>query len=350
MSETPAIIASGLPGKREDAHRAGITIAARMDESDSSNQREELRRLSIAIVIGFLFVAAFTHLQSVYAHKFHDVTGRARWIWPRVEMSSEIPVAFFATRDFDLPANRYYTHIKIAADPEYTLYFNGREIASRRATDASGLDVYDVGALSRDGRNRIVVAVRSVKGAGGLLATVDIAPEVENFVITDRGWKVSRVWSPELLLRDVASSETPSEVGEPPVGRWNYLQPRTAEIASEAKSIAAPLGVFAAKTSLPEVKVVGGTAIGSTRRVRAWGYEFGWIDGRARVTRDRDVNLGQVIEIRYANAPDEVLMVEGKTQPLVFAPGESSVTDPEVRHFRYIGVYGRPARADVVRK
>jgi len=32
----------------------------------------------------------------------------------------------------------------------------------------------------------------------------------------------------------------------------------------------------------------------------------------------------------------------------VFAPGESMVVDPEVRHFRWIGVYGRPARADVI--
>jgi len=96
--------------------------------------------------------------------------------------------------------------------------------------------------------------------------------------------------------------------------------------------------------------VVSGVAIASTRRVRAWGYEFGWIDGRARITRGRDTNLGQVIEIRYANAKEELMMVEAKTLPIVFAPGESSVVDPEVRHFRWIGVYGRPARADVLRK
>ena len=36
MSETPAIIASGLPGKREDAHRAGITMTAFMDGANSN--------------------------------------------------------------------------------------------------------------------------------------------------------------------------------------------------------------------------------------------------------------------------------------------------------------------------
>src|ERR1051326_6780326 len=95
MSDTPAIIASGLPGNREEAQRAGITIAARMTSSDSN----DLRRWTIVLILGFLFVAAFTQLNAVYGHKFFDVTGRAQWIWPRVEKSSEIPVAFFATRD-----------------------------------------------------------------------------------------------------------------------------------------------------------------------------------------------------------------------------------------------------------
>jgi hypothetical protein len=293
-------------------------------------------------------VAAFTTLQAVYGHKFYDVTGRAKWIWPRVEMSSEIPVVFFAARDFDLPKNRYYTHLKIAADPQYTLYLNGREVASRRTTEPSALDVYDVSALARDGRNRIVVAVRSVKGVGGLLASVDIAPETENFVVTDKTWRLSRSWDSRLLQNDVSGMQTPIEIGEPPVGRWNYLQPRPAELEPETITAVPPRDAFRATTLLPEVKVVSGVAIASTRRARAWGYDFGWIDGRARITRDRDANLGQVIEIRYANAKEELLATEAKTLPIVFAPGETAVVDPETRHFRWIGIYGRPARADVI--
>ena len=299
-------------------------------------------------MVAFLLVAAFTHLNAVYSHKFFDVTGRAKWIWPRVDASSEIPVAFFAARDFDLPKSRYYTHIKIAADPEYTLYLNGRELASRRMIDASALDLYDVTALARDGRNRIVIAVRSVKGVGGLIASVDIAPETENFVVTDRTWKVSRTWDPRLLARDVAGMQGPIEIGEPPVGRWNYLRPRAAEIAPEAITVRHPVASFQAITSLPEVKIVSGTAIASTRRVRVFGYDFGWTDGHARITRDRDTSLGQVIEIRYSNAKEELMTVEAKVLPVVFAPGETSVVDPESRHFRWIGVYGRPARADVI--
>jgi len=345
MSETPAIIASGFPGKREDAQRAGITIAARMGAVDSN----EIRRWTIAIVLSFLFAAAFTRLEAVYAHKFFDITGRAQWIWPRVEMASENPVVFFATRDFDLPATRYYTHIKIAADPEYTLYLNGRELASKRMTEASALDVYDVTSLAHDGRNRIVVAVRSVKGAGGLLVAVDLSPETENFIVTDQSWKISRVWSPALLQSDLKSMEKPVEIGEPPVGRWNYLVPRDAPIATAATTVVPAQTTFTAKTRLPEVKVVSGTPIASTRAVRAFGYDFGWLDGQARLVRTRDLALCQVIDIRYANAKEELLMVEGKTHAIVFAPGESVVVDPETRHFRWIGVYGRPVTAQVVK-
>src|SRR2546423_6154342 len=344
MSDTPAMSVSGLPGKREEAQRAGITIAARMNAGDSN----EIRRWTIVLALAFLFIAAFATLNAVYGHKFFDVTGHAKWIWPRVEMSSEIPVAFFAARDIDLPPTRYYTHVKIAADPEYTLYLNGRELASTHADDASALDVYDVSALVHDGRNRIVVAVRSVKGVGGLIVAVDLAPETENYVVSDRTWKISRVWSPALLQHDVAGMEVPVEIGEPPIGRWNYLQPRSVPIASGAIAIAEPRDFFRAKTRLPEIRVVSGTAIGSTRPTRVFGYDFGWLDGRARIIRDRDINVCQVIEIRYANAKEELLAVEGKTQPIVFASGEMTFVDPETRHFRWIGVYGRPARAEVV--
>ena len=315
-----------------------------MSAADST----EIRKWTIVIVLSFLFSAAFTTLDAVYGHKFYDITGHAKWIWPRVEMSSEVPVAFFAARDLDLPPTRYYTHIKIACDPQYTLYLNGREIASKRMTDESALDVYDVSALAHDGRNRVVVAVRSVKGVGGLLVAIDLAPETENWVVTDRSWKLSRVWDASLLQHDLRGMETPVEIGEPPVGRWNYLQPRDEAIDSGAIAVAEPHAAFLAKMRLPEIKVVGGTAIGSTRPVRAFGYDFGWLDGRVRIVRDRDVNLCQVLEIRYANAREELLAVEGTTESVVFAPGESMVVDPEVRHFRWIGVYGRPARADVI--
>src|SRR5881409_974356 len=147
--------ASGLPGKRVEPQRAGITITAAMDGVDSNNQRAAgggrragesslgappaarrplpadrvlVRRLTIALLVLFAFVAAYSQLYLLYVHKFFDITGRAEWIWPQHQLSREIPVAFFATRNFDLPPNRLFTRIKVFGDPEYTLYFNGAQI------------------------------------------------------------------------------------------------------------------------------------------------------------------------------------------------------------------------------
>ncbi|HEV8433249.1 MAG TPA: hypothetical protein VGR95_07540, partial [Thermoanaerobaculia bacterium] len=49
--------------------------------------RQLLVRLTIVIILGFLFVAAFARLNLVYGRKFFDVSGPARWIWPNVDIS-----------------------------------------------------------------------------------------------------------------------------------------------------------------------------------------------------------------------------------------------------------------------
>src|SRR5262245_46520106 len=194
MSETPAIIASGLPGKRVEAQRAGITIAAFM--------RDQVRRLTLVAAAAVLITFSLSRLWLLYAHKFYDVTGRAQWIWAQHQLSRNIPVAFFATREFDLPPNRYFTRIKIAGDPEYTLWFNGTEIGGRKLGDAKALDVYDVTDLARTSPNRIVIGVRSADGVGGIIAAVDIAPEYQNVIVTDGSWHIVRRWMDDLMVRD----------------------------------------------------------------------------------------------------------------------------------------------------
>src|SRR5919206_45294 len=136
MRETPAIGASGLPGKRVEAHRAGITITLRMNAADSINasDRDLMRRVTIVAAAVFVFTAAFAHLERTYSQKFLNVTGHAKWIWAPHRMS-----------------------------------------------------------------------VRAPQGAGGLLASIDIHPEVANFVVTDAAWKIYRSWTPEILLHDVPS-------------------------------------------------------------------------------------------------------------------------------------------------
>ncbi|HKO56875.1 MAG TPA: hypothetical protein VJ276_13455 [Thermoanaerobaculia bacterium] len=316
-----------------------------------SSDREVIGRLSIVLTISITLFAGFFHLNRMYGHKFNDATGQAEWIWARTELSRDQPLAFFAVRDFDLPASRLFTRIKIAADPEYALFFNGREIGGRRQSERVRLDTFDVSPLARDGRNRIVVAVRSTNGVGGLIAAVDIAPEVENYVITDGGWKIFRAWHPDIALRDARDEhpEPPMLFGEPPLGRWNYLETTPGRLEPPAKAIAVPLSATRMKVKVVTVKPVGGIAVVGTSTTGAIAFDFGRIlDGRVRLTLAYASLVNRRVNVRLANTPGELTALEGGMTPFVFAAGERTVVDPEVRHFRYALVYGGQARVDAL--
>ena len=307
-----------------------------------------MARLTIVIILGFLFVAAVVRLNLVYGRKFFDVSGPARWIWPKVDISAELPVTFFATRDFTLPANRYYTKIKIAGDPQYTLYFNGREIAGRRTNGESTLDVYDVTQLAKTGRNRIMIAVRATEGVGGLLAAVDISPEAENYIVTDGSWNVATSWRPELITRDVPGMSHPRVIGTPPAGRWNYLKPRPAALEVPPSKSVQPVGSWYFRGALPEVQVIEGVAVRGSKYTRAWAYDFGQImSGQIRLTRTTMIG-GDVIDVRVTGTKEQLLPVEGDLHSFCFAPGERTLTDPEVRQFRYVAIYERPATPEAL--
>ena len=352
MSVIPAMGVRGFPGNRVEPQRAGITIAACMDpvHGISAADRRLMKRILVALAALFAGVAAFSRLDLLYSHKFFDVTGSAQWIWAQHQISREIPVAFFATRDFDLPPNRYYTRIKVTADPEYTLYFNGREIGGRRMGDESALDVYEVSSLARTRGNRLVIAVRSPNGVGGLIASVDIQPDFQNVVVTGRDWNIVRQWRNDLVVRDPPPGflSAPMLLGRPPIGRWNYLSRRAGVFTPPIRRIVAPRGAFALRTALPEVRSPGGVAIIVPRPIGATVFDFGSITGRPRLTINFDNGVSRAVSVRFANDRSELMSIEGPIDPFVFAAGERTVTDPQVRDFRYIMVYGGQATADVV--
>jgi hypothetical protein len=334
-----------------------------IDRGISAEDRLLMKRMSIAVAAIFLVVAAYARLDLLYSKKFFNVTGRAQWIWDPHELvagerfggaaSRQLgdPIAFFATHDFDLPANRYYTKIKIVGDPQYMFWFNGKEIGGREVGEEAALDVYDVTPLARTSGNRIVVALRSTTGVGGLIAAVDIAPETENYVVTGRDWKIFRRWTDDLVLRDPPAFRAlrPQLLGEPPLRRWNYLSVQPGKAADVTHEVVAPGQSFPLNTALPEVMVVGGVAITVPRPTHATVFDFGPTFGRLRLTIKVHSPVSHVVDVRFANARPELMPVEGSVTPFVFAPGERVIIDPETRSFRYAMVYGDSADVDVVR-
>lgn len=309
----------------------------------AGGDRGLLRRLAIAVGLAFVFAAAFAHLERTYSQKFLDITGRAQWIWPAHRMSDNLPVAFFAARDFDLPERRIFTHLKVMGDPEYTVYLNGREIAGRRiAQDERSLDFYDVSSLVKTGRNRIVVAVRAPRGVGGLIAAIDIAPEQTNWIVTNGDWKIYRAWNPEILLRDSPRtfSQRPLIVGEPPVGRWNWLTLNRRELGVPPAKVLPARDSFEQFGLIPTIQTRSGVAVAGTERARATAFDFGPVRGRVRLTTSAKRVASQAINVRLANHREELLRAEWSLRPVVFAPGESVVTMPEEYSFRYVMVFG----------
>src|SRR5437764_5270542 len=112
MSDTPAIIARGFPGNRDDAQRAGITMtdfmsvdsmtgvgaSPEVDNRQPTTDNRLIRRLLLIAASIFIAVAAFSRLELLYSHKFFDNTGRAQWIWQKNRLAKGDPGAFFATR------------------------------------------------------------------------------------------------------------------------------------------------------------------------------------------------------------------------------------------------------------
>jgi hypothetical protein len=307
-----------------------------------------MRRLTIVLGFIFLFVFAFSRLHLLYGGKFFDVTGNAEWIWQEERLADGFPAAFYATRDFDLPPQRSFTHIKILGDPEYTLYFNGTEVGGRRVGEESALDEFDVSKLARDKKNRMVVAVRSANGVGGLIASIDIAPDFR-FMGTGRDWHIVTQWRPDILLRDNGLVLRPMLLGRPPARRWNYLSRRPGVLLAPVKSVLPPKQAIPLHTALAEIRIVEGVAVTAATPVQATAYDFGvGATGRLRLTVGAPSLGPHVISVRFATDRSELSDVEGGVEKFIFAPGETSVVDPQRRVFRYAEVFGSSAKAEVL--
>ena len=312
--------------------------------------RDLIRRLSIVLLFLFGFAGAFWSLDRFYSKKFLADTGQAKWIWLQHGLSANVPVVFFAVREVDLPPQRVFTKLKVLGDPEYTIWFNGIEIGGRLVAEDRQLDVYDVSQFAKDGPNRLVIAVRAKQGVGGLLAGVDIGPEHENVVVTDASWRMFSRWHPELPLRDPAGERwsRPMVFGEPPYGRWNYLERGPGKTALAVTGVQQPRESFDLRAMLPTIRTREGIAVAVADPTRARAYDFGFTAGRLRLTLERSAHVSQVINVRFANARDELDRIEWAVRAYVVAPGERVVVDPDVRNFRYVMVFGRRARADVL--
>ncbi|MGH9382284.1 MAG: hypothetical protein ACRD2Z_16995 [Thermoanaerobaculia bacterium] len=272
-----------------------------------------------------------------------DLAG-AQWIWaPRVSSWSG-PTAFLALRDLELAAAPASARLLVLADEEYALSVNGRTVGAGRYRPGAAMDAYDIGALLRQGNNRLVFELRSGRGVGGFLALLraELPGREPVTLVTDGDWSISYRWRGEL----VHGFETPLPplpealvLSEPPFGRWG---PRRAN---------PPRTVFDDVLSRPR------------DWMRAWTVGAG--GGRRRASIRQPV-LGERILIDFGReetgflvlgsvGPDPVpaLVYVGSQPPRPETASPSAIwislsgkrhwLDAEARRFRYVLILGARA-------
>lgn len=312
---------------------------------DPATPRRIIARWAAASGALLLVAAVILGVGRFYGVKFNRTTGDARWLWSHNRIAADEPEAFFLTRELDIPAGPTFVQIRIAADPEYTLWFNGKEIGGG-SSDGLTLHRYDVTELARERANRIVIAIRSPRGVGGVLAVVDLGPMLRSWLVTGSDWKLYTRWTPALLSRDLpAMADTPRVLGKPPFGRWNYMKEEAAVPYEESRARRDPVEVTEFDSWLPEIEVKSGVAVAGRKPARARAFDFGRVVGRAAIR----VAPGprRAVFIRYAGEPEH-LQMEGAIEAIVVGEGETEVVSPQRRGFRYLIVYDEPAEVWVM--
>ncbi len=302
-----------------------------------------MRRWLLAVLVVFLLVLA-TRVSPAMRARTALPTGEAQWIWKAMDRKDHGPAAFYAIRDFELEAPPPRARLLVTADEEYVLTLNGKRIAAGGYESGASLDAYEVGPLLRPGGNRLVAELRSGRGAGGFLASLEDQAAGRQLVATDERWRIFFRHQPGLIRGwlPIGGGEPASCLGYPPVGRWGTPRPGRPE----------PL--LARGPLLPAVASRPLTlAFGDPERSRPPGspvlYDWG-----------REVEGRLTLDLRPAKEPGMALLFAGGSPPdplaakpagaILILPGRHDWLDARPRRFRYALLVGlaRPAAAAVL--
>ena len=184
--------------------------------------------LVLAVTLG---LGLLTRIVPALGARLTAATGAAQWIWESRDRRDFAPTAFYAVRDFDLETLPERARLLAAADEEYVLYLNGRRVGAGSWEQGSPLDVYEVGSLLQPGPNRLVAVLRSGRGAGGFLLSLEDG-EGRQLARSDESWRIVHTHHPGLVrgwLPLARRPEDPPEIPEsepafcwglPPTGNW----------------------------------------------------------------------------------------------------------------------------------
>ncbi len=235
-----------------------------------------------------------------------------------------------AACDFTLAEAPAAARLSILGDEEYLLYVNGRLMGSNRYRADSPLDVYEIADLLQGGANRVVAELRSSRGAGGLLAMVEVAGLPAAQCPSGAGWRifrrrangVVRGWMP------LGGGETPRLWGFSPIGRWGTPVAGEPRPRLDGPRHAGPV---------PQRSVETLVAPSEARRARLALYDWG-------------EEVFGFLRLRFARPQPAAVLYFGSERPdprqrpadavLVGLPGESLWRSPTPVRLRYLLIGG----------
>ena len=276
-------------------------------------------------------------------------TGDAQWIWRPIDRLDHAPTAFYALRDFDLPdPPPPRARLLITAEEEYVLTLNGRRIGAGTFRQGAPLDVYEVGPLLLPEGNRLLVELRSGKGAGGLLASLVDATTGRPLVVTDERWRIFQNHELGLVRGWIPGDkgERAFRWGAPPLGRWGT--PRAGSLH--------PLRAFDTAPRLPAASVLPyalPAGLASPRPGRPAGspvlYDWGRpVEGYLTLGVPPGKLMGVALVYAGEEPPDPLR--SKPTASVLIQAGRRDWMDATPRRFRYALLVGlaRPATAGVI--
>jgi hypothetical protein len=259
-------------------------------------------------------------------------------------------VTVWAVRDFDVGATEpARVRLRITADEEYVAYLNGRLVGVGEYARGAPLDQLEVSAAVKPGWNRLVVELRSARGAGGLLASLYVdatldRPATEPTVRSDASWRIYRRHLDGLLegWRTLDGGESAAEWQVPPTGRWRVAGgvegvPPLAE-RLDAVSDAVRIVPLHGHCEAPCAKGEGVTSAAEPLD-RAFLVDFG---ESATGFLELEVAAAPRVayELRLGDSLHALVDGEGAIQPLIVFPDAPHWLASRARRFRYAMVLG----------
>lgn len=188
--------------------------------------RSPRKTVAWTLILVTLALALMAHVVPRVRARLTVPTGAAEWIWESRHRLDLSPAAFYAIHDFELDAVPSRARLLVTGDEEYILFLNGQRVGAGAWRAGEQLDAYEVGPLLQPGANRLMAEVRSGRGAGGFLLSLEDA-EGRQLAWTGKSWRLFRNHSPGLLrgwlpLEGEGSPESEAAFswGFPPVGSW----------------------------------------------------------------------------------------------------------------------------------